>query len=393
MSPRHHFTPPATRIPDFADSVAELKIAQKPQRLEHDPVFRRGTVEGATVVIERQHQPAVSPNRLDAFGPDRLGDACGDALVDQHAAIVAHPHAVRGIVDLDANGRRRVRDGRHARLRAVRSGGQARHRHLPDHRRIDRAPRQKQREKNQSAHTLRTRYNRRTLPAETDIGGPGVRFGETLWTAVLRARDRAAPDFQQALEWLVGAYWKPVYFFIRRRGFDVETAKDLTQSFFARFLDEDVLKNVERGRGRFRSYLLGAVSHFLSHERDRAAAQKRGGDRVRMDFAKAETELSTRGTAEQAYERAWALEVIRRAKEALATERPVWFDVLRRQQTGAAYGDIALALGIAEGNVTNYLHRARARLRELIVAEVARTVGDPVETEDEVDDLFRALKG
>ena len=233
------------------------------------------------------------------------------------------------------------------------------------------------------------------MPAETDIGGTGVRFGETLWTVVLKARDRDAPDCRQALAYLIEAYWKPVYFFIRRRGHDVEAAKDFTQEFFTVFLERDFLDGVERGRGKFRSYLLAAVEHFLSHEYEKARAQKRGGGRtpVPMDFVRAETELSTRGTPDRAFKRGWALGVMKRAKEALQQERPVWFDVLRRHQTGAAYGEIASALGLSETDVTNYLHRARQRLRELILLEVGRTVSDPAEAQSEVADLFEALKG
>jgi RNA polymerase sigma-70 factor (ECF subfamily) len=225
------------------------------------------------------------------------------------------------------------------------------------------------------------------MTAETDMGGPGVRFGATLWTVILRARDREAPDCRQALEYLIGAYWKPVYFFIRRRGHDIESAKDLTQEFFAGLIGK--LDGLERGRGKFRSYLLGAVVHFLSHERDKALAQKR----MPVDFAAAETELSARGTAKQAYDRAWALGVIKRATDAMAAERPVWFDALSRHQKGAAYGAIAAAMGLSEADVTNYLHRARRRLAELIRLEVGRTLEDPADLETEVADLFKALKG
>src|SRR5687767_5565398 len=122
------------------------------------------------------------------------------------------------------------------------------------------------------------------MAEETEIGGPEVRFQPTAWTVVREAR-AGSPA---AMERLVAVIWKPVYFFIRRRGHDVESAKDLTQSFFAVALDKEFLKDVAAEKGKFRSYILAAVSHFLSNAYDRAKAKKRGGD---FAFVRAETEL------------------------------------------------------------------------------------------------------
>jgi len=122
---------------------------------------------------------------------------------------------------------------------------------------------------------------------ETDIGGDRPGFQPTLWTMILRARDPGSPERRQALDQLIQAYWKPVYFFIRRKGRDVETAKDLTQSFFTAFVEKDFLKNVSPEKGRFRSFVLASLTYFLSDEYDRSRALKRGGG---FHFVEAETE-------------------------------------------------------------------------------------------------------
>src|SRR5262245_31036889 len=119
-------------------------------------------------------------------------------------------------------------------------------------------------------------YDWRLMP-ETSLGGPNVRFQPTLWTTVLRARDAGGEEARGAIGRLVERYWKPLYFFARRRGCDVENAKDLTQAFFGRVVERDFLRDVTPEKGRFRSWLLAAMSHFLSDERERENALKRGG--------------------------------------------------------------------------------------------------------------------
>ena len=108
---------------------------------------------------------------------------------------------------------------------------------------------------------------------ETETGGSEVRFRPTAWT-VVRGAQAGSRD---AWERLIEAYWKPAYFFVRRRGHDVESAKDLVQGFFATALEKDYLESVSADKGRFRTWLLAALSHFLSNARDRARALKRGG--------------------------------------------------------------------------------------------------------------------
>ncbi|HEV3029765.1 MAG TPA: sigma-70 family RNA polymerase sigma factor, partial [Planctomycetota bacterium] len=129
---------------------------------------------------------------------------------------------------------------------------------------------------------------------DTGIGGARRAFQSTLWTVVLAAKDLSAPDRRQALQTLIQTYWKPVYLFIRRRGNDREVSKDLAQGFFTALLERNFLQYVQRDRGKFRTFLLTALEHFMADERDRAQALKRGGGRasLSLDFASAETEIS-----------------------------------------------------------------------------------------------------
>src|SRR3954452_23580278 len=142
------------------------------------------------------------------------------------------------------------------------------------------------------------------------------RFDTTHWSVVLAARDRDTPRAEQALSALCAAYWYPLYAFIRRQGHDPDRSADLTQEFFARLLEKDDIKAVDRAKGRFRSFLLAACTHFLANERDRARALKRGGDRppVSIDVRDAEgryrAEPAHGLTAERLYERRWALTLL-----------------------------------------------------------------------------------
>jgi RNA polymerase sigma-70 factor (ECF subfamily) len=227
---------------------------------------------------------------------------------------------------------------------------------------------------------------------ETSIGAGGAAFPETAWSTVLRAKDDGA-----ALGRLVERTWKPVYFYLRRKGRDVETAKDLAQGFFAHLLEGRVLDPVERGRGRFRGFLLAALEHFLANEYRRAAAEKRGGGRapLRLDFAEAESQYAPAGdeTPETLYDRTWAADALRRALDALRAELGDRFEALRAHLSAEtprpSYRETAARLGIGEYDVANLLHKARARLGELIVETVRDTVdGDPGE---EVSELLRIL--
>jgi RNA polymerase sigma-70 factor (ECF subfamily) len=209
-----------------------------------------------------------------------------------------------------------------------------------------------------------------------------------------------------ALEKLCRAYWLPIYAFVRRQGRNPHDAQDLTQAFFARLLEKNYLADADRARGRFRSFLLASLKHFLANEWDKASAKKRGGRRtvIPLDAAGAETacgfEPADNTTPEKIFERRWALalleQVLRRLREEYTREgKAALFEQLKPTLTEASravrYADIAARLGTSEGAVKVAVHRLRRRYREILRAEIADTVTDPNEIEDEIRNLFAAL--
>ncbi len=245
-------------------------------------------------------------------------------------------------------------------------------------------------------------------------GGPWpsgpASFPTTRWSRNLAARDGdpAASEAREALADLCQAYWYPLYAFIRRRGHDPETSRDLTQEFFARLIEADFLAGVDRGRGKFRSFLLAACTHFLANRRDFERAARRGGGHrvVSIDAADAEgrygLEPSHRLTAEALFARRWALTVLAQALDRLRDEHRAAgaeplarFEALRPTLTGdgrrVPYAELANRLGMTEGAVQVAVHRLRRRYREVLRELIAATVGDPTEVDDEIRDLFTAL--
>lgn len=243
---------------------------------------------------------------------------------------------------------------------------------------------------------------------ETKIGGNNYRFKETMWTTLLKAKDKSSTGYQKALNYLIITYWKPIYFYIRQKEYDIETAKDLTQSFFTIFLEKEFIQSVERSKGKFRTFILAALNHFLSKERERIRAQKRGGNRMilSLDFAQAETEImqqpARQMTPEKALIQAWARTVLKIASENLRREckdnsREVYLNVLeaylasQQENQSVSYKNIAERFHISELDVTNYLHRIRRRYRELIEAEIRKYVADESEVKEELQELFSAF--
>jgi RNA polymerase sigma-70 factor (ECF subfamily) len=209
-----------------------------------------------------------------------------------------------------------------------------------------------------------------------------------------------------ALEKLCRTYWPPIYAFIRRQGNSPHDAQDLTQEFFARLLEKKSLADVDRAKGRFRSFLLASVKHFLSNERDKARAQKRGGGQVLIPIDPQRVESSCgvepadSVTAEKIFERRWALtlldEVLLRLREEYVSDgKEKLFEELKVTLTEASrsvpYAEIAARLDLSEGAVKVSVHRLRQRYREVLRAEIAHTVASPGEVEDEVRNLFAAL--
>ena len=212
------------------------------------------------------------------------------------------------------------------------------------------------------------------------------RFSTTSWTLVQLANDSAEPDGAAALASLCEAYWQPVYAFVRRSGHEPETARDLTQAFFARLIEKRILRSARPERGRFRSFLLASVRNFLINEFDRTMALKRGGAHtlVSLDVDGLEerlaNELADHNNPEVLYERQWALALLERTIARLASEfhgtaQEARFRHLKGFLTGdhtASYGDAAQALGMSADAVRVAVHRLRGRYGELLRDEVAR---------------------
>jgi RNA polymerase sigma-70 factor (ECF subfamily) len=235
------------------------------------------------------------------------------------------------------------------------------------------------------------------------LAGP---FQTTHWSLVLAARARASPAARGALADLCAAYWYPLYAFVRRRGHDPDRAADLTQEFFAALLEKDYLRPVDRAKGRFRSFLLAACTHFLANQRDRAAARKRGGGRppVSIDVRDAEGRYLAEPvhglTAERLFERRWALTLLDGALERLGDEfrragNGPLYDRLKASLVGAegavAYAQVGQELGMSEAAVKKAAQRLRARYREVLRERIAETVGGPEQVEDEIRGLFAIL--
>lgn len=232
-------------------------------------------------------------------------------------------------------------------------------------------------------------------------------FATTRWSLVCAARAPSSPESRAALAALCGVYWYPLYAFVRRQGHDADRARDLTQEFFARLLERADLAAVDRSKGRFRSFLLAACKHFLCNEHDRVHARKRGGGRAPLpiDAAVAEGryggEPSHNETPERLFERRWALALLdqvlaRLRQEYAAAGKGRLFERLKGHLTGEAglpHARAAAELGLREGAVKVAVHRLRKRYGELLRDEIAQTLHDPAEVEDEIRDLFAALGG
>jgi DNA-directed RNA polymerase specialized sigma24 family protein len=241
----------------------------------------------------------------------------------------------------------------------------------------------------------------------TDSPRGDRQFAATRWSLVLAAGGRrSTPNSRQALETLCQTYWYPLYVYVRRRVSDVHEAQDLTQAFFASLLERDALEAADRERGRFRSFLLTAFKHFLSDERDKAKAQKRGGGRraIRLNLETGESRFALEPadelTPERLYEKQWALtfldHVLRRLEDEFAGKgKDKQFQALKPFLAGEtepdSYEIAARDLGISAAAAKVAAHRARRRYREILRAEIAETVAGPQEVDDEIRHLRAAL--
>jgi RNA polymerase sigma-70 factor (ECF subfamily) len=234
-------------------------------------------------------------------------------------------------------------------------------------------------------------------------------FATTHWSLVLTAQDRS-PAAEEALEKLCRIYWQPLYAFARRQLYGPEEARDLTQGFFQQLLTRRGLDNVRREKGRLRSYLLVAFKHFLAGERRREMTIKRGSGQWLIPLeelqAAERTDPAFSGlvdslSADRLYERRWAVtlidQVLRRLQqEYRATCNPLLFDSLKQllpdQVDAPSRAEIAGRLGMTENALRQAFHRFRYRYQLLLREEIAQTVADPTEIEDEVRHLITILR-
>lgn len=232
-------------------------------------------------------------------------------------------------------------------------------------------------------------------------------FQTTSWSLVLAAAGNPTMGARDALAALCQIYWNPVYAFIRRSGYPRDEALDLTQGFFARLLEKQYVQDADRQRGRFRTFLLTAVKHFLANERDRANAVKRGGGRipVSIDVLQAETSYSPAAVAdvtpEHLFERRWALSLLdhvmaRLRAEYSAAGKAEQFErleaLLTREAEDPRYEVVAAEMGVSAGALRMGLHRLRRRYRQVLRAEIADTVATPEEIDEEIRFLMSVLQ-
>ncbi len=235
---------------------------------------------------------------------------------------------------------------------------------------------------------------------------PSSDFLSTHWSIVVRAGRADDSDAREALAFLCQRYWYPLYVFVRKKGLAPERAEDLTQGFFARLIEKQVLEQAVPTRGRFRTFLLTSLQNFLANEWDQAAAQKRGGGRplLSLDVEAGESKLrfepSHDRTPERIFDRAWAVQLLELVVGRLRNEfadkgKAAEFDALQVYLAGkhadASYDRTAAAMGLSAAAVRQAAHRMRKRYRELLRAEVAETVATEDEIDDEIRGLFEAL--
>jgi RNA polymerase sigma-70 factor (ECF subfamily) len=245
------------------------------------------------------------------------------------------------------------------------------------------------------------------FPGVDNAATGSAQFTTTHWSVVLLAGQAASsPESAGALEQLCRAYWPPIYYFARRKGHGDADAKDLTQQFFARLIERNDFAGLDPAKGKFRTFLLAAFSHFLANEYDRANALKRGGGKVvipleeLLEHKQPPAEVSLESTPAADYDRHWAMAVLSQAMERVKAElaragKQAYFETLKSFLTAdgqaADYGAAAERLGVAAASVPVFVHRLRKRYRELVREQVAQTVATPADLEEEMRHLFHVL--
>lgn len=239
----------------------------------------------------------------------------------------------------------------------------------------------------------------------TDPASPRDRFATTRWTVVLAAAHSDTLRARAALGKLYRTYWYPLYGYVRRLGYSPADAEDLTQGYFTRLLELESLSAVSREKGKFRSFLLASLRHFLADEWDKASAQKRDVRRtVALDTGAAETryrnEPADTETPERLFERQWALTLLETVVQRLRQEhetagRSEWFTALNftitADRQAIPYADLAVRLGSTEAALRVAVHRLRQRYRQLLRVEIADTVASEGDIDEEMRYLRRVL--
>ncbi len=231
-------------------------------------------------------------------------------------------------------------------------------------------------------------------------------FATTHWSVVLATADRQSPEAAAALERLCATYWYPLYAYVRHRGHSREDSQDLTQEFFCRLLRKNDLAQVDPRKGKFRSFLLAAINHFLANEWDRAQTLKRGGQVTFLSLDEAQAEQRYQGeqfggrSPEDIYDRTWAITLLEKVlgrlrAETAAAGRSARFDelkdVLMGERPSRSYAELAGTLGTTEAALKMTVRRLRQRYGELLREEIAHTVLDPGEVEEELRHLRAVL--
>lgn len=242
--------------------------------------------------------------------------------------------------------------------------------------------------------------------AAHDHGDQPSLFLTTHWSVVVAAGQEESARARDAMATLCRTYWQPLYAYVRRRGYTAHDAEDLTQGFFASILERDDVATVRRESGKFRSYLLAAMNHYLSDARDRAQAQKRGGGKVLvLDFQAAESAylhptVDSTATPDHLFDQQWALTLLQDVLRRLRREheqagKTEWFEALAFSLTGErgdrSYAELAQDLRTTEGAIKVGVHRLRRRYRRLLRDLIAETVSTPDDVEEELRELLRAL--
>jgi RNA polymerase sigma-70 factor (ECF subfamily) len=233
------------------------------------------------------------------------------------------------------------------------------------------------------------------------------RFATTHWSVVQAAGATDSRDVRPAMSRLIETYWYPLYAFIRRKGHGPDEACDLTQEFFSRLLERNFLHTADPDKGRFRTFLLRALARFLVDEWRHESRQKRGGGRAPLSLSALEAEERYRLepadtlTPERIYERRWAMTLLEQAmarleEECAAAGREALFaavkPILCGEDAQSPYAVLAARLDMKEGALKTAVHRLRRRFGALLRGEIAATVSDPAEVEEEVQYFLHRLR-